>query len=95
MKMMYQNLSTSLNKIMRCNGLARSVWSQNAKRHESKKKIVIKGWVTGEKKDESGTRGYGMVPELFFFQLLDRLKSQSSNRLLRRSSNRECRYDGH
>ena len=38
MKNMYQNLSTSLNKIMRCNGLVRSVWSQNVKRHESKKK---------------------------------------------------------
>ena len=31
------------------------------------KKSMIGGWVTGEKKVESGTRGFGTVPELFFF----------------------------
>ena len=65
MKNMYQILSTSFNKIMRCNGLVRSVWSQNVKRHESKKSM-IGGWVTGEKKVESGTRVLERSENYFF-----------------------------
>ena len=30
------------------------------------KKSMIEGWVTGEKKVESGTRGSGTVREFFF-----------------------------
>ena len=93
MKNMYQNLSTSLIKIMKCNGLVRGVWSQNVKRHESKKKCDMR-MGDGIKTSWKWNKEFWDGPRIIFFQLLNQLLSRSNKRLLRRL-NRQCRYDGH